>query len=108
MQKAAKCCERNCMQATSAARLMPRKLPANVSTSAFDWIHEANSSSFEILNNLFSDAPKNLGIVENSYILSDTSNLTETQKHVLDIYRHHRRKNLHKMKGIPVFKNDSK
>ena len=38
----------------------------------------------------------------------DTSNLTEIQKHVLDIYKQHRRKNLHKMKGIPVFKNDSK
>ena len=25
----------------------------------------------EILNNFFSDAPKNLGVVENSYILSD-------------------------------------
>ena len=28
----------------------------------------------EILNNFFSDVPKNLGVVENSYLLSDTSN----------------------------------
>ena len=38
----------------------------------------------------------------------DSSTLTKTQKHVLYIYKQHRRKNLHKMKGIPVFKNDSK
>lgn len=37
----------------------------------------------------------------------DSSTLTETQKYVLDIYKQHRRKNLHKMRDIPVFKNDS-
>ena len=31
----------------------------------------------EILNNFFSDAPKNLGIVENSYILSGITNFTD-------------------------------
>jgi len=38
----------------------------------------------------------------------DQSTLTENQKNVLLIYKKHRSKNLHKMKGIPVFKNDSK
>ena len=38
----------------------------------------------------------------------DRSNLTETQKNILDTYEKHRNKNIHKMKGIPVFKNDSK
>ena len=38
----------------------------------------------------------------------DRSNLTETQKKILDTYEKHRNKNIHKMKGIPVFKNDSK
>ena len=38
----------------------------------------------------------------------DRSNLTETQKKILDTYEKHRNKNIHKMKDIPVFKNDSK
>ena len=41
-----------------------------------DNILDEDGEVAEILNNLFSDAPKNLGVVENSYILSDTSNLT--------------------------------
>ena len=35
------------------------------------------------------------------------STLTENQKNVLLTYKKHRSKNLHKMKGIPVFKNES-
>ena len=38
----------------------------------------------------------------------DEFSLTENQRNVLSIYKKHRSKNLHKMKGIPVFKNDSK
>ena len=37
----------------------------------------------------------------------DQSSLTENQKNALLIYKKHRSKNLHKMKDIPVFKNDS-
>ena len=37
----------------------------------------------------------------------DQSTLTENQKNVLLTYKKHRSKNLHKMKGIPVFKNES-
>ena len=37
----------------------------------------------------------------------DQSSLTENQKNTLLIYKKHRSKNLHKMKDIPVFKNDS-
>jgi len=37
----------------------------------------------------------------------DQSSLTENQKNALLIYKKHRSKNLHKMKNIPVFKNDS-
>ena len=37
----------------------------------------------------------------------DQSKLTENQKNILAIYKEHRNKNLHKMKEIPVFKNDS-
>ena len=37
----------------------------------------------------------------------DKSNLSDNQKNALLIYKKHRRKNLHKMKDIPVFKNDS-
>ena len=36
----------------------------------------------------------------------DTSKLSPTQMKVLDIYKMHRAKNLHKMKEIPVFKNE--
>ena len=35
------------------------------------------------------------------------SDLTKNQQNVLSIYRKHRDKNLHKMKNIPVFKNES-
>ena len=38
----------------------------------------------------------------------DEFSLTENQRNVLSIYKKHRSKNLHKMKGVPVFKNDSK
>lgn len=37
----------------------------------------------------------------------DQSSLTENQKNTLLIYEKHRSKNLHKMKDIPIFKNDS-
>ena len=37
----------------------------------------------------------------------DQSSLTENQKNALLTYKKHRSKNLHKMKDIPVFKNDS-
>ena len=37
----------------------------------------------------------------------DQSSLTDNQKNALLIYAKHRTKNLHKMKDIPVFKNDS-
>jgi len=37
----------------------------------------------------------------------DQSSLTDNQKNVLLTYKKHRSKNLHKMKDIPVFKNDS-
>ena len=37
----------------------------------------------------------------------DESILNESQKKILLIYKKHRNKNLHKMKAIPVFKNDS-
>ena len=37
----------------------------------------------------------------------DQSKLTENQKNVLLTYNKHRSKNLHKMKDIPIFKNDS-
>ena len=37
----------------------------------------------------------------------DQSSLTENQKNALLIYNKHRIKNLHKMKDIPVFENDS-
>jgi len=36
----------------------------------------------------------------------DESKLTKNQKNTLIIYKKHRNKNLHKMKGIPIFKND--
>ena len=36
----------------------------------------------------------------------DISSLSEKQKHILDIYNKHRRKNIHKMIDIPVFKNE--
>ena len=37
----------------------------------------------------------------------DQSSLTDNQKNALLTYKKHRSKNLHKMKDIPVFKNDS-
>jgi len=36
----------------------------------------------------------------------DKSKLTKNQKKILSIYKKHRNKNLHKMKDIPVYKND--
>ena len=36
----------------------------------------------------------------------DISKLSQTQMKALDIYKIHRAKNLHKMKEIPVFKNE--
>ena len=36
----------------------------------------------------------------------DISKLSQTQMKALDIYKMHRAKNLHKMKEIPVFKNE--
>ena len=37
----------------------------------------------------------------------DISILNENEKKALKVYQKHRSKNLHKMKDIPVFKNDS-
>ena len=37
----------------------------------------------------------------------DESKLTEKQRNILFIYKQYRSKNIHKMKNIPVFKNDS-
>jgi len=37
----------------------------------------------------------------------DESKLTENQRNILFIYKQYRSKNIHKMKNIPVFKNDS-
>ena len=37
----------------------------------------------------------------------DQSSLTENQRKILLTYKKHRTKNLHKMRGVPVFKNDS-
>ena len=37
----------------------------------------------------------------------DESKLNQNQKKILLLYKQHRSKNLHKMKDIPVFKNDS-
>ena len=39
-----------------------------------DKILDEDGEVAEILNNFFSDVPKNLGAVENSYIWSDISN----------------------------------
>ena len=36
----------------------------------------------------------------------DTSSLTEQQKYILDTYKKHRNKNIHKMIDIPVYKNE--
>ena len=36
----------------------------------------------------------------------DISSLTEKQKYIIDIYKKHRNKNIHKMIGIPVYKNE--
>jgi len=36
----------------------------------------------------------------------DISSLSEKQKHILDTYNKHRKKNIHKMIDIPVFKNE--
>ena len=36
----------------------------------------------------------------------DESKLTENQRNILFVYKKHRNKNLHKMKDIPVFKNE--
>ena len=37
----------------------------------------------------------------------DSLSINDSQKNALLVYKKHRRKNLHKMKDIPVFKNDS-
>ena len=37
----------------------------------------------------------------------DETSLTENQRNILSVYKQHRNKNLHKMKNIPVFKNDA-